>query len=125
MFDTEAEIQQLIQMEAIKYECHLMRNNSGALKDHEGRLVRYGLDNTSAKRNEVIKSSDLIGFTIYRGLTHVAPIFTAIEVKKRDWKYSGDKREIAQLAFINWVIKHGGYAGFANSIESFRKIIGK
>lgn len=121
MFDAESDIQQVIQMEAVKYNCHLMRNNSGALPDVNGRIVRYGLDNTSQKRNEQIKSSDLIGFTIVDGRA----IFTAVEVKKASWKWSGDKREYAQHAFINWVIKHGGYAGFANSVESFLKIIGR
>ncbi len=126
---SESEIQQKIQMEAVPLWVHLMRNNSGAFKDATGRFVRFGLDNTSAKRNEQIKSSDLIGFTqVVIGPEHVGKlfaVFTAIEVKSEDWKPSTDKREKAQRAFIDWVIAKGGIAGICNSVESFRKIIGR
>lgn len=121
MFDSESEIQQLIQIEGPKHHCFLMRNNSGALTDKDGRLVRYGLGNISKQHNDAIKSSDLVGFTIRGGVA----IFTAIEVKRADWKPSMlDARESAQNAFIQWVRKSGGLAGFANSVEMFRKIIG-
>lgn len=130
----EGEIQQLIQLEARAHNVQLMRNNSGALEDKTGRLVRYGLGNVSKTHSDKIKSSDLIGF---RTIT-VTPdmvgkkiaVFTAVEVKKPDWKLKftsnleNDKRVKAQMAFIDWVYSNGGYSGFANSIESFKKIIG-
>lgn len=122
----ESVIQQEIQIEAMKYNCNLMRNNSGALLDADGRLVRYGLGNTSKERNDKIKSSDLIGIT----KVVVTPdmvgktvgIFTAIEAKKEDWKENKklDKHEKAQLAFINWVKSMGGIAGFANSVDKLK-----
>ena len=56
---SEADIQQLIQLESPKYNCVLLRNNSGGFKDATGRLVRYGLGQTSNAVN--YKSSDLIG----------------------------------------------------------------
>ncbi len=121
MFDSESEIQQLIQIEGPKHQCFLMRNNSGALTDDTGRLVRYGLGNVSKQHNDAIKSSDLIGFTIREGRA----VFTAIEVKRADWRPDMlNAREIAQNAFIQWVKKSGGFAGFANSVEAFKRIIG-
>ncbi len=117
----EDEIQQLIQIEGPKYGCFLMRNNSGALNDETGRPVRYGLGNVSKQHNDKIKSSDLIGFTIINGVA----VFTAIEVKRGDWKPDMlNAREVAQNAFIQWVRKNGGLAGFANSVEMFRRILG-
>ncbi len=121
MFDSESEIQQAIQIEGPKYNCFLMRNNSGALKDETGRLVRYGLGNISKQHSDRIKSSDLIGFTIINGKA----IFTAIEVKKADWRPDMlDAREVAQNAFLQWVKKSGGIAGFCSSVEQFRKVLG-
>ena len=90
---SESEVQQRIQIELVKYGCQMMRNNNGSLPDVNGREVRYGLGNTSKQRNDLIKSSDLIGIMNGR--------FVAIEVKKEGWKFNpNDKREVAQLAFI-------------------------
>ena len=58
---SESEAQQRIQIELVKYDCQLLRNNSGAFKDETGRVVFFGLGNTSKQRNDLIKSSDLIG----------------------------------------------------------------
>lgn len=106
-----------------------MRNNSGALKDASGRVVRYGLGNNSASQNSQIKSSDLIGFTTIvitqEMVGRSVAVFTAVEVKKPDWKPDKklDKREEAQKNFIDWIKSRGGYAGFANSLDSFRAIL--
>jgi len=112
----EDEIQQLIMMEAPKHGCILLRNNSGAMKDVTGRVVRYGLGHTS--KNQEFKSSDLVGIT-------KPGIFTAVEVKKEGWTYSGTESEIYQKNFIDFVLSLGGYAGFANSVDDFLKIIRK
>lgn len=113
---SESEVQQLIQIEAAKYGCQLMRNNSGGFKDDTGRMIFFGLGNTSKARNDLIKSSDLIGIMNGR--------FVAIEVKKEGWVFNpNDKREAAQLAFINWIKFHGGLAGFAASVDDFKNII--
>ncbi len=114
---TESDLQQLIQIEGPKHHCLLMRNNSGCFTDKTGRLVRFGLNNVSKKHNDMIKSSDLIGFT--RG------IFTAVEVKTPGWIFDPrNRRESAQKAFIDWVLANNGFAGFAQSIEDFKRIIG-
>ncbi len=122
MFDSESEIQQLIQIEARKLGCILLRNNSGAFQDQTGRMVFFGLGNVSKVRSEQIKSSDLIGFT----LVDRVPVFTAIEVKAPGWTFKeSDKRAVAQKAFIDWIKSFHGFAGFATSVEEFRKIIGR
>jgi hypothetical protein len=124
----EATIQQQIQIEGVQYGSQLMRNNSGAFKDASGRWVRYGLGNVSKKQSEHIKSSDLIGFTrviiTQEMVGKMVAVFTAVEVKSSDKKPTADKRYLAQNAFLVWVLQNGGLAGFANSIETFRKIIG-
>lgn len=114
---SESEVQQLILLEAPKYGCVLMRNNSGSFVDKDGRHVRFGLNNLSQSQNKKIKSSDLIG--LYRGR------FIAVEVKREGWVYKGDERELAQLAFINWIRSHDGIAGFCSSVEDFLRLIGK
>lgn len=113
---SESEVQQLIMLEAAKHGCILMRNNSGGYKDDTGRMIFYGLGVLSKQQNERIKSSDLIG--IYKGL------FVAIEVKREGWKHNPkDKREVAQLAFINFIKTHGGIAGFCSSVDDFLELI--
>lgn len=121
----EDEVQQLVQIEAAKTGIILMRNNSGALKDITGRLVRYGLGNTSDKINENWKSSDLIAITPIvitpEMVGKTIGVFTAVEMKREGWKYSSEKREVAQLNFIEWVNKKGGIAFFCNGVDNFIK----
>ena len=126
----ESEVQQLIQMEGPKYGCILLRNNCGGFKDSTGRWIFYGLGNISKKHSAKIKSSDLIGFQRIvitpEMVGRTVAIFCAVEVKKTGWN-DGERfndREEAQLAFIEWVKGCGGIAGFANSIESFKRILG-
>lgn len=72
------------------------RNNSGMLKDANGRPVRFGL---------AVGSSDIIG---------ICPdgLFLAVECKTATGKAT-DK----QLAFIRMVQKMGGRAGVARCAE--------
>ncbi len=121
----ESEIQQKIMIDAPAIGCSLMRNNCGALKGADGRVVRFGLANESPIRSKQIASSDLIGFTrVTIGPEHIGrtfAVFTAVEVKSPDWKPSNaDNRYLAQNAFLQWVAKRGGFAFFANSVEGFR-----
>ena len=85
---SESDIQQLIQLEAPKYNCVLLRNNNGCFTDATGRLVRYGLGMTSPNQN--YKSSDLIGWTEIiitpEMIGKRVAVFTAIEVKKEAWR---------------------------------------
>lgn len=122
---SESEVQQLIQLAGPRHDCLLMRNNSGALKDIEGRLVRYGLGNISRQQNERTKSSDLIGITTITITPDMVGkeigVFTAVEVKAEGWKPNEkDKRYLAQKNFLNWVRLKGGFAMFAQSEEEFK-----
>lgn len=123
----ESEVQQRIQIEGPKHRCILLRNNSGACVDRDGRLIRYGLGNISKKHNDQMKSSDLIGITT-RVVTQdmvgkTIGIFTAIECKNDQWKPKEDKRTSAQRNFINWVKQMGGIAGFATSTDEFVHVL--
>jgi len=126
----EARIQDEIRVAAVGYGCILMRNNNGALKDVNGRMVRFGLGNDSKLLNEKIKSSDLIGFTRVTitpdMVGRTLAVFTAVEVKSGDWKPRPDcKREMAQQAFIDWIKANGGFAGFAKCWADFEALVGR
>lgn len=124
---SESEVQQRIQIEASYHKCNLMRNNSGALTDREGRQVRFGLGNTSKQHNDRIKSSDLVGFTVVTITPEMVgkkvAVLTAVEVKESEWKFTSTARERAQLAFIDWIRANGGIAGFARSIDDFKTLM--
>jgi hypothetical protein len=129
MINDESEAQQSIQIEAPFHHCQLLRNNSGALEDKDGRTVRFGLGNISKKHADRIKSSDLIGFRTVQitpaMVGQTIAVFTAVEVKRPGWKRNiRDARENAQDAFLDWVKAAGGFSGFATSIADFRRIIG-
>lgn len=116
---SEAAVQVAVRMEAAAKGARLMRNNSGAMYDKQGRFVRFGLANESEKMNKKIKSSDLIGITpVVVTPQHVGTtlgVFTAREIKRGDWVYSGTPAEEAQLRFMELVVSLGGDACFANS----------
>ena len=78
------------------------RNNTGALQDKTGRLVRYGLCKGS---------SDLIG---------ICPDgrFLAVEVKNNTGRATED-----QLRFIDAVRSKGGRAGVARSVDDALRIL--
>jgi hypothetical protein len=111
----ELDVQNIIRIEAAKIGMILWRNNSGALRDIKGRLVRYGLGNDSTTTNKVMKSSDLIG--IYKGL------FVAIECKAEGWTYRGTDRELAQSAFLMLVRRNGGIGCFASKWADVLEVI--
>jgi len=114
---SEAAALQQIRLEASRRGLYLWRNNSGALYDKDGRLVRYGLGNESSKLNKEIKSSDLIGLFPYiirpQDVGRTVGIFTAIEVKAPGWRAPSNPREEAQARFIALVEKLGGFGQFA------------
>lgn len=103
---SEAYAQSAVRLEASRKGYRLWRNNVGAGYMQDGSFLRFGLANDSKAVNDVVKSSDLIG---------IAPggQFVAREIKAPGWRYTGQGREPAQLAFINLVLSYGGNAGFA------------
>ena len=117
-----------IRLEAARDNVTLWRNNVGVLLDINGRPVRYGLCNDSKRINEKIKSSDLIGITpvvvTQEMVGQVIGVFTAVETKAAGWVYrDSDARAVAQQNFINIVTHNGGFAGFANDVNSYKRII--
>lgn len=115
---TEADVQTLICERAPFIGIRLWRNNSGALRDKTGRLVRFGLSNDNKQLNEICKSSDLIGIRERDGK------FVAIETKEPEWVFRpSDKRAVAQKVFHDIVRAAGGIAGFASSVEQFEELV--
>lgn len=112
---SEDEVMQLIRLEAPKHGITLWRNNCGAFQDSSGRWIRFGLANESVK--SPLASSDLIGLTL-------TGKFVAIECKKSGWTFKGDEREQKQADFLNVIGSRGCPAGFAQSVDDFKRIIG-
>ena len=50
-------------------------------------------------------------------------VFTALEIKEADWKYSGDEREVAQKKFIDLVKSSGGIASFIKNVAQVKQLI--
>jgi hypothetical protein len=129
----EGQVQKEIRLAANETDGLLLRNNSGVAietrKDGTRRAIRYGLGNTEKKLNETFKSSDLIGITpiMVRPdmLGRTIGVFTAIETKRRNWKYAGNPRERAQLHFIKVIRARGGIAGIVTCKKDYLKLIGE
>lgn len=115
---SEAAVQAVVRLEASRKGVLLWRNNVGALKDERGVLVRYGLANTSAGENKILKSGDLVGVRpVLIGPQHVGQTigqFVSREVKEKGWAYKATPREAAQLAWANLVLSVGGDASFCS-----------
>ncbi len=118
---SEAAVQADIRIAAARLGISLWRNNSGALEDETGRLVRFGLGNDSGRISDVFKSSDLIGIwpqiVTEPMVGQIIGRFFAVEVKAPGWKKPSDKREVAQSNFLGHVRGLGGHALFAQSVQ--------
>lgn len=113
----ETDVINSVRLKASQAGWTIFRNNVGACQDSTGRYIRYGLANDSAKLNESLKSSDLVGFRpVLIDPTHLGRTFgqfVALECKRPDWKFRGSKRERAQERFLALVASNGGYARFS------------
>lgn len=114
---SEAVVQQQIMLAAPHHGASLWRNNVGACKDVDGRVIRYGLGNVSAQQTRKITSVDLVG------MLHDTGQLLAIEVKREGWKFTGTERELAQRAFIELVQSRNGIAAFCSSLEQFNQVM--
>ena len=108
----EAYVQNKIRLAVGSGDVRLFRNNTGALLDMKGRLVKFGLCKGS---------SDLIGFksiTITPDMVgSKIAVFSAIEVKDKG------KATVEQKNFIKVIKKAGGLAGVANNVNDAKKIL--
>jgi len=103
---SEQTIQQHIRLACSIGTCRLFRNNTGTLRDINGRPVQFGLCKGSA---------DLIGWTtrtVTQDMvgTQVA-VFTSIEVKTATGKIRPEQQQ-----WLNAVQAAGGIAGVARSV---------
>jgi hypothetical protein len=126
---SEAYVQSAVRVAAAHdHNTTLWRNNVGGAKMPDGSFVRFGLANDSEGLNKRLKSSDLIGWQTITVQPHmvgsVLAVFVAAEAKEEGWTYSGTPREVAQLAFIELVIRSGGRAGFITSVDQLTAILG-
>lgn len=115
---SEAAVQAQVRLAASDRGGRLWRNNLGVATDlRTGRVIRYGLANESARVNQRMKSSDLIGITpimITQDMVgQIVGVFTAIECKREGWTYQGTPTEVAQKRFIDLVGGLGGLARFS------------
>lgn len=108
----ELAVQNAIRIEHGSGPARLWRNNTGALKDAAGRLVRYGLCPGSSDLiglRSITITPDMVGKTV--------GVFVAIEVKDRG------RLTPEQERFIAMVQQAGGLAGVARSPEDARAIL--
>jgi hypothetical protein len=120
---TEAVVTSHIKLLAAQSGVDLWRNNSGGFYDENGRFVRYGLG--SFTEQQALASSDYIGIRpvliTQEMVGSMLGVFTAVEMKKPNWR--PDKRSVHQQNFIDLVNSRGGFAGFAENVEQFKRII--
>ena len=111
---SEQQIQQHIRLALSRGPVRLYRNNTGTLRDQNGRPVQFGLAKGSA---------DLIGWTT-RTITpdmvgQQVAVFTSIEVKSATGRLRPDQRQ-----WMEAVQAAGGIAGVARSVEDAMGLIG-
>ena len=118
MTTNEAYAQSQVRLEAPTKGVTLWRNNVGVLLDKNGRPVRFGLANETHALNEMLKSSDLIG---WRSVV-VTPdmvgrrlaVWTDRECKRPGWIFNpNDPHERGQKAWQDMVNAAGGDSAFA------------
>lgn len=121
---SEAYSQSKVRLAAARDGVTLWRNNVGALKTKEGRLVRFGLANDSAQANDIIKSGDLIGIRpVLITLDHVGTLlgqFVSREAKAPGWRpVPSDERLPAQQAWVNYINARGGDACITDGTDVY------
>ena len=110
---TEQEIQQHIRLACGKGDCRLFRNNTGTLKDANGRPVQFGLCKGSADLigwKQLTITPDMVGQQI--------AVFLSIEVKTPTGRVRPE-----QKTWMDAVQEAGGVAGVARSVEDALTII--
>ena len=109
---SEQSIQQHIRLACSKGDCRLFRNNTGTLRDANGRPVQFGLCKGSA---------DLIGWTS-RTITpemvgQKIAVFTSIEVKSTSGRVKPEQQQ-----WLAAVQAAGGIAAVARSVADCERL---
>ena len=110
---SEQTIQQHIRLACSIGSCRLFRNNTGTLRDANGRPVQFGLCKGSA---------DLIGWTSRTVTPEMVgqqiAVFTSIEVKSTSGRVKPEQQQ-----WLNAVEAAGGIAGIARSVGEAMDIL--
>ena len=110
---SESHIVADIRLAHSKGSVRLLRNNVGALKDANGRLVQFGLG---------VGTSDLIGWmtvTVTPAMVCMKiAVFTCLEVKTKTGRPTQE-----QLDFIALVNNMGGNAAIVRSVDEARVVL--
>ena len=111
---SEQSIQQHIRLTCSTGATRLFRNNTGTLRDANGRPVQFGL---------AVGSADLIGWTT-RTITpdmvgQQVAVFTSIEAKSASGRLRPEQQQ-----WLDAVQAAGGIAGVARSVEDAARLTG-
>jgi hypothetical protein len=110
---TEQQIQQEIRIACSTGDTRLFRNNTGTLKDGNGRPVQFGLCKGSADLigwRTVTITPDMVGQQV--------AVFTSIEVKTATGRLRPEQQQ-----WLDAVQAAGGIAGVARSVEDAEALL--
>ena len=111
---SEQTIQQQIRLACSSGPVRLFRNNTGTLRDGNGRPVQFGLAKGSADLigwSSVTITPEMVGQTV--------AVFTSIEVKSSTGRLRPEQQQ-----WLDAVSAAGGIAGVARSVEDARALLG-
>jgi hypothetical protein len=110
---SEQRIQQEIRIAISNGDCRVFRNNTGTLRDQNGRPVQFGLCKGSADLigwKRVTITPEMVGSTV--------AVFTSIEVKTPTGRIRPEQQQ-----WLDAVQAAGGIAGVARSVEDAQQIM--
>ncbi len=114
MGESEQQIQQRIRLACGRGDVRLWRNNTGALLDPQGRLVRFGLCRGSSDLiglRSLLITPELVGERLAQ--------FVALEIKTPDGTLRPE-----QEAFLAAARRLGALAAVCRSVEDARAVLG-
>lgn len=110
---SEQRIQQEIRITCSRGQTRLFRNNTGTLKDQNGRPVQFGLCKGSADLigwKRVTITPEMVGTTV--------AVFASIEVKTPTGRLRPEQQQ-----WLDAVQAAGGIAGVARSVEDAERLL--
>jgi hypothetical protein len=111
---SEQQIQQEIRIACSNGDTRLFRNNTGTLRDANGRPVQFGLCKGSADLigwKRVTVTEDMVGSTV--------AVFLSIEVKTATGRLRPEQQQ-----WLDTVQAAGGIAGVARSVSDADALLG-